>query len=58
VNVLFLAADDPDPTGLARGRYPAPSWLIWLVCAVVVVGSVAFLVIRARRARSAPRGRP
>lgn len=50
MNLLSLATAQ-DPEGLARGRYPAPSWVIWLVSAVVVIGAAAFLVIRARRAK-------
>jgi hypothetical protein len=50
VNLLLLAGAH-DPAGLARGRYPAPSWLIWLVTAVVVAGIAIFLVIRGIRAR-------
>ena len=53
VNLLLLAVAQ-DPTGLARGRYPAPSWVIWLVSAVVVVGAAIFLVIKARRGGRRP----
>jgi hypothetical protein len=55
VNLLLFAAD-PDPAGLARGRFPAPAWVIWLVSAAVVAGAVVFLVIRARRSKAQPKG--
>src|SRR5262249_34664266 len=51
---LFLIAAAQDATGLARGRYPAPSWVIWLLSAVVVVGAAVFLVLRARRGGRRP----
>jgi hypothetical protein len=55
---LLLFAAAPDSAGLALGRFPAPAWAIWLVSAVVVLGSVLFLVIRARRSKARPGGRP
>lgn len=50
---LLLIADEvpPPPGGLAWGRYPAPAWVLWIVCAATVIGAAVFLVIRARRAR-------
>jgi hypothetical protein len=36
------------PEGLARGRYPAPAWVILVLAAVVVLASIAFLIARAR----------
>ena len=39
---FFLAV----PTELAQGRYPAPAWLILALGGVVVVGAVAYLVVR------------
>jgi len=50
VNLLLLA-EAHDPAGLAGGRYPAPSWVIWLLTAALVVGVAIFLVIRRIRAR-------
>jgi hypothetical protein len=39
------------PEGLARGRYPAPGWVIIVLAALVVVAGVVFLVLRARAPR-------
>lgn len=39
------------PEGLARGRFPAPPWVIVLLAAVVVVAGVVFLIVRARAPR-------
>jgi hypothetical protein len=54
VNLLLFAAE-PDPSGLALGRFPAPAWVIWVVSAVVVLGAITFLVIRARRSKASRR---
>ncbi len=54
MNLVLFA--EQDPTGLAGGRYPAPSWVIWLLCAAVVIGATVFLVLRVRRAKAKPRG--
>jgi hypothetical protein len=54
VNLLLLAAE-PDPAGLAHGRYPAPAWVIWLLSAVVVAFAVVFLALRARRSKAPPK---
>jgi hypothetical protein len=62
VNLLAIASavtevTPPPPGGLAWGRYPVPAWVLWLVCAVTVLGAVAFLIARAQRAspkRAAP----
>jgi hypothetical protein len=35
----------PDP-GLARGKWEAPVWLFWVVLALVLVGSAAYLLRR------------
>jgi hypothetical protein len=43
-----LAADPPDP-GLARGRIPAPGWLILGLGGLVIAGAIAILVVRHRR---------
>jgi hypothetical protein len=53
---LLLLAQSADATGLARGRSPAPSWVIALVGVVVVALAVAFLVLRVRRAKKPPTG--
>ena len=53
MNLLLLAAAQDAP-GLAGGRYPAPSWLIWILAAIVVVGAAIFLVLRARRGGRRP----
>lgn len=58
MNLLLFASAAPDATGLASGRFPAPAWAIGLVSAVVVLGAVIFLVIRARRSKARPGGRP
>jgi hypothetical protein len=39
------------PPGLARGRYPAPAWLVAALGGALFVAVVAFLVLRGRRAR-------
>ena len=36
----------PDP-GLASGKWEAPSWLLWVLLAVALVGAAAFVVQRA-----------
>ena len=54
MNLLLLAAE-PDPAGLAHGRYPAPAWVIWIVSAAVVIFAVVFLALRARRSKAPPR---
>jgi hypothetical protein len=48
---LLLLAQSADPTGLAHGRWPVPSWAILLAGGVVTVLAVAFLVVRARGAK-------
>lgn len=48
---LLLLAQSADPTGLARGRWPAPWWAIVVLGGVVTALAVAFLVGRALRAR-------
>lgn len=35
----------PDP-GLARGKWEAPAWALWLMLAVVLVGSTLYLLRR------------
>jgi hypothetical protein len=40
------------PEGLARGLFAAPRWYVAVLGAVVVLGALAYLVVRARRARS------
>jgi len=35
----------PDP-GLARGKWEAPPWVFWAFLALVVLGSVAYLLRR------------
>lgn len=54
--VSAIQAESRPEEGLARGKYAAPPWVIALVAAVVFVGAIAFLVIRARRARAAREG--
>ena len=39
------------PEGLARGRFPAPPWVIVLLAAAVIVAGIVFLVLRARAPR-------
>lgn len=54
VHLLLLAHlvnQSADPTGLARGRVPAPPWVIAVVGLLVVALAAAFLVLRARRAK-------
>jgi len=46
VNHLLAAVDPPD---LARGRYPAPAWLILTVAGVVAALAVGYLLARFRR---------
>ena len=48
---LLLLAQSADPTGLAGGRWPVPSWAILVAGGVVTVLALVFLVVRARRAR-------
>jgi hypothetical protein len=48
---LLLLAQSAD---LARGRWPAPTWVIALVGVAVAALAVAFLVLRARRAQKPP----
>jgi hypothetical protein len=55
VNLLLFAAE-PDPAGLAMGRFPAPAWVIWLVSALVITFAASFLVIRARRSKAPRKG--
>ena len=50
--LLSAAAAEPDPAGLAAGRYPVPAFVIWIVGGVVLALAVLVLVIRARRARA------
>ncbi|MEP7122729.1 MAG: hypothetical protein ABJE95_17525 [Byssovorax sp.] len=45
---LLLLAPSVD---LARGHWPAPWWAIWLAGGFVAALAVAFLVVRALRAR-------
>jgi hypothetical protein len=45
---------DRPPEGLQRGRYAAPKWAIAALGVAVVLGALAFLVWRARRAVAAP----
>jgi hypothetical protein len=40
------------PEGLARGRYPAPAWVILVLAAVVLLAGIVFLVVRARQPKS------
>lgn len=40
------------PEGLARGRYPAPAWVILVLAAAVVLAGVVFLIVRARQPKS------
>ncbi|WP_437630941.1 hypothetical protein [Sorangium sp. So ce854] len=55
---LQIEVERPPP-GLQRGKYPAPPWVILAVGAAVVLGAVAFLIWRARRAfRARARGGP
>jgi hypothetical protein len=54
VDLLLFAADDPG--GLARGRFPAPAWVIWLVSAAVIVVAAGFLRRRARQGKTPPKG--
>ncbi|MEO5729159.1 MAG: hypothetical protein ABI134_29355 [Byssovorax sp.] len=53
---LLLLAQSAEPTGLARGRWPASSWVVAIVGVVVVALAVAFLVLRTRRAKMPPSG--
>ena len=39
------------PEGLARGRFPAPPWVILTIAAVVIVVGIVFLILRARAPR-------
>jgi hypothetical protein len=43
---------DRPPEGLARGRYPAPPWLILGLAALVVVACIVFFIARARAPRA------
>ena len=47
---LLLLAQSADPSGLARGRFPAPAWAIGLAGFVLVALAIGFVVLRARRA--------
>lgn len=42
---------DRPPEGLARGRFPAPPWVILALAAVVIVTGIVFLILRARAPR-------
>jgi hypothetical protein len=55
VNLLFFAAD-PEPAGLALGRFPVPAWVIWVVSALVVAFAASFLLARARRSKGPRKG--
>jgi hypothetical protein len=55
---LLLLAQSADPAGLAHGRWPAPWWAILLVGGVLTALALAFLVLRALRARRGPGARP
>jgi hypothetical protein len=37
------------PAGLARGRYPAPAWVVSTLGAAIVVAALYYLVWRLRR---------
>lgn len=39
------------PEGLARGRYPAPPWVIAALASILVLGAIGWLVRRMLRAR-------
>lgn len=41
---------DRPPEGLARGKWPAPKWLIGAVGAVLIVSAFIYLFLRIRRA--------
>jgi hypothetical protein len=49
---------DRPPEGLARGRWDAPPWAIGVLGALVILGALAWLVLRARRAAKRRRGGP
>lgn len=49
--VLVQVPSERPPEGLARGKYAASPWLIGTLAAVVAIGAIVALVIRARRAR-------
>ena len=49
--VLNQVATERPPEGLARGKYPAPPWVIAVLAIAVALGAILTLVIRARRAR-------
>lgn len=42
---------DRPPEGLARGRFPAPPWVILALAAVVIVTGIVFFILRARAPR-------
>ncbi len=48
---LLQTTYDRPPEGLARGRFPAPAWLVATLGVAVFVGACAWLFARARRAR-------
>jgi len=39
------------PAGLARGRYPAPAWVVASLGAAIFLAALVYLVFRARRVR-------
>jgi hypothetical protein len=39
------------PAGPARGRYPAPAWVVLGLGAAIVLGALVYLALRVRRAR-------
>jgi len=43
---------DRPPEGLARGRYPAPAWVILALAATVVIAGIVFLIVRARQPKT------
>lgn len=47
---LLQTTWDRPPEGLARGRFPAPAWLVAALAVAVFVAAGAWLVARARRA--------
>ena len=51
---LQVATERP-PEGLARGVWAAPRWTVAAIGAVVVLGAIVYLALRARRARRSAR---
>lgn len=54
VTLLEPVYDRP-PEGLARGHWGAPPWAVATIAAVVLAAAIAYLVVRAVRARRALR---